>query len=90
MISRQSTLVYETGALGVLLGYVGLVAVARFIPDSEEILDLVGFGLGGPPTTLGPPWTLTARNGAVTSMVFSLTLGSNIYPDADSNCIFAD
>lgn len=46
MIARRSVLIYATNAVGALLGYVGIVAVARFVPNSEEFFGLVGFGIG--------------------------------------------
>ncbi|MEE9237237.1 MAG: oligosaccharide flippase family protein [Thermoplasmata archaeon] len=46
MIARRSVLVFTANILGGLLGYIGLFAIARFTPNSEELLGLVGFGLG--------------------------------------------
>ncbi len=46
MISRRSTLVYLANLISAALGYIGLVIIARLTPNSEELLGLVGFGLG--------------------------------------------
>ncbi len=43
MIGRRFVLVYVANGLDGLLGYIGLFAVARFTPNSEELLGLVGF-----------------------------------------------
>ena len=46
MIARRSALVYLTNAVGAVLGYVGLFLVARFMPNPQEAVGLVAFGLG--------------------------------------------
>lgn len=46
MIARRSALVFAANVMGALLGYVGLFALARLIPNSDELIGLVAFGLG--------------------------------------------
>lgn len=46
MISRRSLLILMANALSAVLGYVGIFAIARFTADSEQLLGLVGFGIG--------------------------------------------
>lgn len=46
MIGRRSLLIFSANAIGGILGYVGLIAIVRFTTRPEEILGIVGFGLG--------------------------------------------
>lgn len=46
MLSRRSLLIFLANAVGALLGYVGIFAVARFMPQPAEALGLLGFGMG--------------------------------------------
>lgn len=46
MIGRKSVLLFTTNLFSGLLGYLGILAVARLLPNADEILGFVGFGLG--------------------------------------------
>ncbi len=46
MIARRSLLILLANTLGGLLGYVGVLAIARLLPSPAETLGIVGFGVG--------------------------------------------
>lgn len=46
MIGRRSALVLLANIIGGILGYVGVLAVARLLPNAEETLGIVSFGIG--------------------------------------------
>ncbi|MFQ5911170.1 MAG: hypothetical protein ACE5IJ_10720, partial [Thermoplasmata archaeon] len=46
MIGRRMVLIFIANGLGGILGYIGLFAIIRFTPNSDELLGLVAFGLG--------------------------------------------
>ncbi len=46
MIGRRSVLILLMNLIGGLLGYVGVLVIARFLANPEETLGLVSFGIG--------------------------------------------
>lgn len=46
MLGRRLVLILLMNVIGGVLGYVGVLAVARLHPNAEEILGIVGFGIG--------------------------------------------
>ncbi len=46
MIGRRSVLILLMNLIGGLLGYVGVLSIARLLPNPEEVLGIVAFGIG--------------------------------------------
>ncbi len=46
MIGRRSVLILLMNVLGGLLGYLGVLALARLLPNVGEALAVVAFGIG--------------------------------------------
>ena len=46
MIGRRSVLILLMNVIGGFMGYVGVLAIARSLPNPEETLGLVSFGIG--------------------------------------------